>query len=152
MPKDGGGPTSKERVSLKKFLETASEDAKKRYSEVESCMKEQKLEIRDDSRLVQAYLDDVLGKEWNPEKIKNELCVTHYLYNYTEYGNYSSKMFPLIAKFFHDKLNMPWSVAWGHSKKHIIPMLKYVATEQEGGIPTTWPWLEATEVVTEIPE
>lgn len=145
------GTTSKERASISKFLETASDESRERYENVQRCMKEQGLEIRNDSRLVLSYLEDSLGREWTPEKITNELCVTHFLYNYTEYGSYATKMFPLIAKFFHEKLNMPWAISWNHSKKHIVPMLKYVATEQVGGIPSTWPWM-STEVVTDVPE
>lgn len=107
-----------------------------------------KLTIRDDSKLAWAYIKGNLGALWTPERVADELAIIYYLYNYTNYADYTLK----------HQFNVPMSSM--HSSEFIqnfINPMKRIefmfALFPDGRFPTekTWPWvLEALEIESKL--
>ena len=134
-------------VSLSSMIESG-EIKKDEYDSLLNSLKEQGItSIRDDSRLVYAFLSKRLTPQWTAERVVHELCLTYYLYNYTDYPAYSKDILPLLAKYCNEKAGMPYHVAWNHVHKYMVPQFKFVAIERNGGLPSVWPWMEKNEEV-----
>ena len=128
-------------VSIQKLLAEDQSVNKTEYDQLLTQLAAEGIEsIRDDSRLVHAYLLGKLSSQWTRERVVQELCTTFFLYNFTEYPSYSKNVLPLLAKYCHEKAGMPYHVAWNHVHKYMVPQFKFVAIERAGGTPTTWPW------------
>ena len=127
-------------VSLSKLIESG-EIKKEEYDSLLSLLKNEGItDIRDDSRLVHAFLTNRLTPQWTKERVVQELCLTYFLYNYTDYPTYSKEVLPILAKYCNEKAGMPYHVAWNHVHKYMVPQFKYVAIEKAGGMPDVWPW------------
>jgi len=128
-------------VSIEKLLAEDKTVKKEEYTQLLAQLKNEGIDtIRDDSRLVHAFLLGKLSAQWTRERVVQELCTTFFLYNYTEYPTYSKNILPLLAKYCHEKAGMPYHVAWNHVHKYMVPQFKFVAIERAGGTPATWPW------------
>ena len=134
-------PSSNKNVSIQKLLAENSDVNKGEYDQLLTELKAEGIDfIRDDSRLVHAYLTNKLSAQWTRDRVVQELCTTYFLYNYTEYPTYSKNILPLLAKYCHEKAGMPYHVAWNHVHKYMVPQFKFVAIERAGGTPSVWPW------------
>ena len=132
---------STKNVSIQKLLAEDESVNKSEYDQLLAQLNAEGIDtIRDDSRLVHAFLQGKLSAQWTRDRVVQELCTTFFLYNYTEYPQYSKNILPLLAKYCHEKAGMPYHVAWNHVHKYMVPQFKYVAIERAGGTPSKWPW------------
>jgi len=139
-PQTGTSKHKQKTVSLSKLIENGDIDKVEYDALLDSLKKEGINEVRDDSRLVHAFLCKRLTPQWTRERVVQELCLTYFLYNYTEYPEFSRDVLPIFAKYCHEKAGMPYHVAWSHVHKYMVPQFKFVAIEKAGGLPDTWPW------------
>lgn len=57
----------------------------KRRKELIEELSKYKLELRDDSKLCQNYIENTLNKYyWTLKRVVNRMCEMHYLYNYAD--------------------------------------------------------------------
>lgn len=107
------------------------------------------LPLRDDSRLVWAFVTDQLDHNWPFERVIHELALHHYLYNYTCYRSYiqdisfqkqelMNTVFKDIdqedAKYYADKFIRDYMLPY----RRMVFMLN---EHQPDEMPNIWPWL-----------
>ena len=113
------------------------EEIEIRKNELQSELKKYNLEIRGDSRLSYCYINNTLGSEWDIKKVVFEICLTNWLFNYTNYPIICDSMFKHYSKLFVNK-----SVGYNYVKTYVQPYIKSHTIYSMGGIPQKWPWIK----------
>ena len=103
------------------------------------------LDIRNDSRLVWCYMIDMLDKDWTIERVMDELALTHYLHNYTDYP----LCFPELVALRHT-LEQEYFQTTGEYRdfgefirRYYVPLYRMNAMlrkHPDGRFPRVWPW------------
>ena len=112
-----------ERERLEKKLRDA------RIDQLVDAMEAVGLEIRDDSKLCDGYIEGTLG--WTLQDVVDMCCEMHWLYNYTNYPTQLDKRLQKARenRYYFDYEEVEYYVRRRVFKKH-------------GGIPTVYPWLK----------
>ena len=113
------------------------EETNIRRNQLELELKKYNLEIRSDSRLSYCYINNKLGEEWDIKKVVFEICLTNWLFNYTNYPLICDSVFKHYSKLFVNK-----SMGYNYVKTYVQPHIKYQTIHSMGGIPQKWPWIK----------
>lgn len=106
------------------------------------------LQLRPDSALCKSYMANRVDKSYTASVVA-EICALHkFLYEYTSYSFDCAVQIPIMLASLADPLGSE-AAAYSYIKCHEIPILKHVAIEKSGGIPTVWPWITVAETGTE---
>lgn len=108
-------------------------DTKTRRDELYMELKKHNLEIRSDSRLCYCYINNKLDKSWSLEKVVYELCVTHWLFNFTDYPEICDITFKHYYDLFENKTQCNT-----YFKMVIQPQIKLDIIHR--CLPLKWPW------------
>jgi len=111
---------------LKKKLTTIERRALLEYK-----MKEKKLEIRDDSKLCQGYIDGSIKTDVN--SVVGRMCQVKYFYEYCD----SDKYFALARKSQAEELRAGY-----YPDCTVFEEAEMMAMHDKGGYPKIWPWLQ----------
>ena len=111
-----------------------------------------RVSLRSDSQLARKFVDNKLESHWNVHKIIYELCLTHYLYEYTPYRRLLEQELPKLKEMFMEDLPFNQLRNEHYVQEHVrcycIPFLKFLAVfKSKKSIPTIWPWLDSDFVV-----
>ena len=111
-------------------------DISQRKEELSKELGKYSLEIRKDSRLCYCYIHDNLNSEWDLQKVVYEICITNWLFNYTDYKLRCDYAFKYFSHMFNNK-----TVGHTYVKNFIQPQIKIDTINQMGGLPKIWPWI-----------
>lgn len=130
------------------------EGVRKNIEDVRVKLEEYKLDLRDDSRLAFSYATNTLYPAWSLDEIVYELCLMHFLYNYTNYPKICRTFLTQMKQsFVHDfPIHISYEqlddIANRHIQQYGIPMCKIMAIrELENGLPEQWPWIAESKHV-----
>jgi hypothetical protein len=105
------------------------------------------LRMRDDSRLVWSLVTDALPAGWTAEKVMNELCLMHYIHNYTNYSRQFKTTIPIVKQNIEQQIfkHMPNAsfYAYEYVQKYVIPIYRIRAMmdcHPNQQFPNEWPW------------
>jgi len=107
-----------------------------RKKELEEELRKYKLEIRPDSRLCYCYIHEKLDKTWSLDKVVFEICVTNWLWNYTDYKDRCDYVLKHMMNNFRAK-----TICHNYFKLYVQPNIKIDTINFMGGIPLKWPWI-----------
>lgn len=100
------------------------------------------LQLRDDSKLAWNFITQNLSPEWDLLHVADELILTHYLHNHTNYGNTAKSVIPIVKSTIEQQLGVPKSVyghqsnrvhskaVWEYMQRLVIPLYKIHAMEE----------------------
>lgn len=109
-----------------------------RKAQLEEGLANAGLTLRMDSKLCYCYVNGQTGPEWDVNRVVHECSVMHWLYNFTSYQercNFASSNESRI-NYFNNQVEF-----LRYMRKYIYPMIKEAIITENGGLPTTWPWL-----------
>ena len=110
-------------------------DSQTRRDELYMELNKYNLEIRPDSRLCYCYINNKLDESWSLEKVVFELCVTHWLFNFTDYPERCDAALKYYYGIFNNK-----TACHNYFKMYIQPQIKLDVIFHTGGLPLKWPW------------
>ena len=122
------------------LLESVLHTLRKEFQEV------YKLEIRDDSRLVWSFITNSLPATWTKKRIFQELALTHYIHNYTDYPYSFQKLIEIRAYLERQHYEQTGEKRdFGeYVRDMIVPIFRIEAMiKKHPGLdfPIKWPWL-----------
>jgi len=98
------------------------------------------LQVRPDSALCKSFIAGTTDDSYTAAVVA-DICAMHkFLYEYTSYAIDCAIQIPYMV----DNLSGPLgsaTAAMNYIKQHEVPMIKTLAIEKTGGMPTVWPWL-----------
>ena len=110
-----------------------------RRIELEKALAEKGLTLRMDSKLCYCYVNGQTGPEWDVPRVVHECAIMYWLYNFTNYKErcdfaafYESRLY-----FFPSKRDL-----MSYMRRCVHPLIKETIIRENGGVPSTWPWLE----------
>ena len=107
-----------------------------RRMELEHELNKYNLVVRSDSRLAHCYINNKLDESWIIEKVVFEICLTHWLINYTNYQQLCDYTYNFLCRISNDKDKCD-----EYFKVNVKPHVKLDAIYSMGGIPSKWPWV-----------
>lgn len=103
-----------------------------------------KLPLRADSQLAVGYAHNTLVPPWSLREVVYELCLIHFLHEYTTYPQITKDILPKMKEEF--MRDLPFSndrnayYAWEFATEYGIPYCKLLALKNTL-VPETWPWM-----------
>jgi len=114
----------------------------------EKLMRERRLPLRDDSRLVWSLVTNNLPGGWDETKVMDELCLLQYLHQYTDYGARYKCTIPIVKNNIEQQVfaKSPYASAHAYEyvQKFVIPVYRIgamLARHPNGDFPKVWPWI-----------
>lgn len=102
-----------------------------RRNELVSALATYELELRDDSKLCQGYINGTI-KDWTIPQIVERMCQMRYLYDYCDFD----------TCFEQARQNQREERRAGYyPDSNLFDDAEHIALRRFGGYPTTWPWL-----------
>jgi hypothetical protein len=117
-----------------KIRETMENKRNKRKQEIINGLAKYKLELRNDSKLCQGYIDNTI-KDWTINEIVNRMCQMKYLFDYCNMDYYLGKAY----QFQKDEINDGYYPDCSVFEKAELMALKKVKK-----YPKEWPWMKVT--------
>ena len=115
------------------------------------------LECRDDSRLIWSLVNGELSEDWNENKVIDELCVTKYLHDHTNYENEYKCTIPVVKQNIEQQIFSEYSdssiKAHEYVQKFVIPLYRIKSIldiHPNGKLASPWPWIKPTFSMTEV--
>lgn len=126
---------NKERISLerkKRIAERKINSAEKRKTNLVNALKEYNLNLRNDSKLCNGYIDGTI-EDWTIKQIVHRMCQMKYLYDYCNMDEccaeaYEEQQEEYRAGYFPDCT--------------VFEQAELIALDRYGKYPDVWPWLK----------
>ena len=114
-----------------KIQENKTIMSNKRKNKLKNALEQYGLQLRDDSKLCQGYIDGSI-KDWTIDGIVKRMCQMKYLYDYCDMDDcyveaYEKQQEEYDDGYFHDC--------------SILDQAESIALEKHGDYPKVWPWL-----------
>lgn len=127
-------------VSPKKNIEVRN-----RFEQLSNMLWERTgLLLRDDSRLAWSFITHTLPRGWSLYRVVDELALTHYLHNYTQYKQIVRCVLPVIKSTLDSNPSVGPLNSWEYIQRFIIPryrMEAMMSAHPDGIFPMVWPWM-----------
>lgn len=109
-----------------------------RKTNLENALNEKGLRLRVDSKLCSCYVKGETSLEWDVERVVQECCIMHWLYNFTDFQERYDMASQIESKmnYFHTHRDFI-----SYMNRFVRPAVKEMIIREHNGYPEVWPWL-----------